>query len=108
MGEESKEKARRGFGAMAPEAQKEIARKGGKSAHRAGRAHEFTTEEARAAGKKGGHAVSRDREHMARIGRLGGLTRQRAVKEGREMREQSASVAREAEAVRMQAATEEE
>jgi hypothetical protein len=35
----------------------EIARKGGKAAHSAGTAHEFTTEEARVAGRKGGRAT---------------------------------------------------
>lgn len=35
-------------------------------------AHEFTPEEARQAGQKGGEAVSRNREHMAQIGREGG------------------------------------
>ncbi len=35
----------------------EIARKGGKAAHSAGTAHEFTSEEARVAGRKGGRAT---------------------------------------------------
>lgn len=55
--------------------QREIASKGGKAAHAQGRAHEFTADEARAAGRKGGEAVSRDREHMAEIGRQGGKIR---------------------------------
>jgi uncharacterized protein len=42
----------RGFAAMSPEKKKEIAGMGGRAAHAAGRAHQFTTEEARAAGKK--------------------------------------------------------
>ena len=67
----------RGFGSMDPEKQKKIASLGGKAAHKEGRAHEFTAEEARAAGRKGGEAVSRDREHMARIGKLGGQARKR-------------------------------
>jgi hypothetical protein len=41
---------------MSPEKQKEIASKGGKAAHQKGTAHQFTSEEARAAGKKGGQA----------------------------------------------------
>ena len=57
---------------MNPEKQREIARKGGKAAHQKGTAHEFTTDEARAAGRKGGERVSADRAHMSRIGRLGG------------------------------------
>jgi uncharacterized protein len=68
---------KRGFGAMDPEKQRAIARKGGKSAHAQGRAHQFGKDEARAAGQKGGHAVSRNREHMAAIGRAGGLARGR-------------------------------
>jgi general stress protein YciG len=58
--------------------QKEIASKGGKAAHAQGSAHQFTSEEARAAGRKGGQKVSRDREHMAEIGRKGGAARKRA------------------------------
>jgi hypothetical protein len=52
--------------------QKEIARKGGRAAHEKGTAHEFTSDEARAAGRKGGERVSANRDHMSRIGRLGG------------------------------------
>jgi general stress protein YciG len=57
---------------MNSERQREIARKGGKAAHEKGTAHEFTSDEARAAGRKGGERVSADRSHMSRIGRLGG------------------------------------
>jgi general stress protein YciG len=62
----------RGFASMNAEKQREIARKGGRAAHEKGTAHEFTTDEARAAGRKGGERVSANREHMSRIGRLGG------------------------------------
>jgi len=47
----------RGFAAMDPKLVSEIARKGGKAAHTAGTAHEFTSDEARAAGRKGGMAT---------------------------------------------------
>ena len=57
---------------MDRERQREIARKGGRAAHQKGTAHEFTSDEARAAGRKGGERVSADRDHMSRIGRLGG------------------------------------
>lgn len=67
----------RGFGSMDAKKQREIASKGGKAAHAQGRAHEFTPAEAREAGRQGGIAVSRDREHMARIGRAGGQQRAR-------------------------------
>lgn len=66
------EKKKRGFAAMDKEKHREIASKGGKAAHELGRAHQFTSEEAREAGKKGGKTVSQDREHMAAIGRKGG------------------------------------
>ena len=52
--------------------QREIARKGGRAAHEKGKAHEFTPDEARAAGRKGGEKVSVNRKHMAEIGRRGG------------------------------------
>ena len=42
----------RGFAAMDPQRQREIASLGGRAAHQSGHAHEFTSEEARAAGKK--------------------------------------------------------
>ena len=46
----------RGFAAMDPEKQKEIASKGGKASHESGNAHEFNSEEAREAGRKGGES----------------------------------------------------
>jgi len=51
-------KSRRGFAALSPEERKEMARKGGIQAHKLGVAHEFTSDEARAAGRKGG-SISR-------------------------------------------------
>ena len=45
-------KSLRGFAAMDPQRQKEIASLGGRAAHQSGHAHEFTSEEARAAGRK--------------------------------------------------------
>ena len=71
-------KSRRGFASMDPSRQKEIASKGGKAAHAKGTAHEWSSDEARVAGQKGGVAVSRDRAHMAAIGREGGESRSRA------------------------------
>jgi general stress protein YciG len=65
-------KSNRGFAAMDREKQREIASKGGRAAHAKGTAHEFTADEAREAGRKGGEVVSRDRDHMANIGREGG------------------------------------
>lgn len=51
----------RGFASMDPEKQREIASKGGKAAHESGQAHEFTSEEAREAGRKGGQASGGNR-----------------------------------------------
>jgi general stress protein YciG len=76
--------SKRGFAAMDPEKQREIAKRGGIAAHVHGNAHEFTREEAGVAGKKGGDTISQDREHMARIGRLGGEVRRRRAAERRE------------------------
>lgn len=47
---------KRGFAAMDPEKQRAIASKGGRVAHEKGKAHEYSPEEAREAGKKGGAA----------------------------------------------------
>ncbi len=55
---ETGRKERRGFASMSAEKQREIASKGGRAAHQKGTAHEWTSEEARTAGRKGGQ-VSR-------------------------------------------------
>lgn len=55
----------RGFASMDPEKQRAIARKGGRAAHEKGTAHEWTTDEARKAGRKGGlmsHQRRRERK----------------------------------------------
>jgi general stress protein YciG len=41
---------------MSPEKQREIASKGGRAAHQKGTAHEWSSDEAREAGRKGGMA----------------------------------------------------
>lgn len=69
---ERKGTANRGFAAMDREKQKRIASEGGRAAHRQGVAHEWSRDEAREAGRKGGQIVSRNREHMSEIGRKGG------------------------------------
>lgn len=46
----------RGFASMDEEQQRRIASEGGKAAHRSGHAHEFSSQEAREAGRKGGQA----------------------------------------------------
>ena len=52
----------RGFASMERAKQREIASKGGKAAHQKGTAHEWTSEEARDAGRKGGIASHRRRQ----------------------------------------------
>ncbi|UYZ63603.1 KGG domain-containing protein [Hymenobacter weizhouensis] len=53
----------RGFAAMDPAQQRRIASEGGRASHQSGRGHRFTSEEARAAGRKGGQA-SRGRSNQ--------------------------------------------
>lgn len=56
--------SKRGFAAMNPQKQREIAKEGGEAAHERGTAHEFDSQEAREAGKKGGqnsHSGGRNR-----------------------------------------------
>ncbi len=52
-------KGMRGFASMNPDKQKQIASIGGKAAHQKGTAHEWSSEEARTAGQKGGRARQR-------------------------------------------------
>ena len=50
---------------MSPDKQREIARKGGRAAHQKGTAHEWTTDEARSAGRKGGQVSRGGRGRLA-------------------------------------------
>lgn len=61
----------RGFASMDREKQREIASKGGRAAHQKRTAHEWTSEEARAAGRKGGVASHQRKQVL--------LQQQRAV-----------------------------
>src|SRR4051812_47433213 len=81
----SRSRSNRGFASMDREKQREIASKGGRAAHAKGTAHEFDSGEAREAGRKGGMAVSRNREHMAAIGRRGGEARGQSRGRGPQM-----------------------
>ena len=58
-------KERRGFASMSPEKQREIASKGGRAVHQKGTAHEWTTAEARSAGRKGGQISRGGRGRLA-------------------------------------------
>lgn len=65
LGEEDNvAKEDRGFASMDRAKQREIASKGGKAAHQKGTAHEWTSEEARDAGRKGGIASHRRRREQ--------------------------------------------
>ncbi len=57
-----KRKTRRGFASMDPDKQKRIASMGGREAHKSGKAHQWTAEEARKAGRKGGLASRRKKK----------------------------------------------
>jgi uncharacterized protein len=58
----------RGFASMDRNKQREIASKGGKAAHQKGTAHEWTSEEAREAGRKGGMASHRRKQQQQQGG----------------------------------------
>lgn len=62
----------RGFASMDRAKQREIASKGGKAAHQKGTAHEWTSEEAREAGRKGGMASHRRKQEQQQSGEIGG------------------------------------
>jgi general stress protein YciG len=62
--EDTVAKEDRGFASMDRAKQREIASKGGKAAHQKGTAHEWTSEEAREAGRKGGMASHRRKQQQ--------------------------------------------
>ncbi len=73
---QAKEGHGRGFASMSPEKRREIAQKGGKAAHAQGRAHIWTSEKAREAGRKGGQRSRRSKksdsaEHKTSAGSSG-------------------------------------
>lgn len=70
----------RGFASMSAEKQREIASKGGKAAHQKGTAHQFTSEEARAAGRKGGQASGVARSKKSEKGMSKTITKSQATK----------------------------
>lgn len=65
-------RSKRGFAAMDPEKQREIASKGGRAAHAKGTAHEWTSEEARVAGRKGGQISRGGRGRLSETSSDGG------------------------------------
>lgn len=80
--EASSEPKARGFAAMEPDRLKRIASMGGQAAHREGVAHEFTKEEASAAGKLGGKKVAAIPGHMSAMGRRSAKARVEALPAG--------------------------
>lgn len=64
-------KENRGFASMTPERRRELASLGGKAAHEKGTGHEWTPDEARAAGSKGGLASTRRRTEAKKVARNG-------------------------------------
>jgi general stress protein YciG len=60
MKQDQKQIPKRGFAAMNEEKRKEIASKGGHAAHEQGVAHEWNSQQAKAAGKKSGKSRRRD------------------------------------------------
>jgi general stress protein YciG len=56
----------RGLAAMSPERRREIASKGGRTSQARGTAHQWTAEEASAAGKKGSARYALRKEEMVR------------------------------------------
>jgi len=108
MNDRDNAKARgRGFASMDQEKQRSIASLGGRAAHQQGTAHEFSSEEAREAGRKGGEAVSANRAHMAAIGRKGGEASHRGsaatrVTEVSQPASSRMSLSREVDAIREQ------
>jgi general stress protein YciG len=53
---DTKRSGKQGFASMTPERMREVASSGGRAAHEKGTGHEWTSEEAREAGRKGGKA----------------------------------------------------
>ncbi len=58
---------RRGFAALDAEQRRRIASMGGRAAHEKGTAHEFTSEEAAAAGRKRGQGVKKSGNQLTPV-----------------------------------------
>lgn len=97
MTEQNPRSSNRGFASMDQDKQRAIAAKGGRAAHASGNAHEFSPAEARVAGRKGGEAISRNRQHMAAIGREGGHARHANARQQQQQQQQPHEIERTAE-----------
>ena len=80
----------RGFASMDRTKQREIASKGGKAAHQKGTAHEWTSEEAREAGRKGGMASHRRKQEQQQSDDGGGMPSSMPLENPRDTGEQGA------------------
>ncbi|PTQ86908.1 KGG domain-containing protein [Nitrosomonas ureae] len=58
--DQSDNTSNRGFASMDPKKQRDIASEGGRAAHQKGTAHEFDSDEAAEAGRKGGQAQGKN------------------------------------------------
>lgn len=97
MTEQNPRSSNRGFASMDQAKQRAIAAKGGRAAHASGNAHEFSPAEARVAGRKGGEAISRNRQHMAAICREGGHARHANARQQQQQQQQPHEIERTAE-----------
>ncbi|MCI1068129.1 KGG domain-containing protein [Stenotrophomonas geniculata] len=97
MTDQNPRSSNRGFASMDQDKQRAIAAKGGRAAHASGNAHEFSPAEARVAGRKGGEAISRNRQHMATIGREGGHARHANARQQQQQQQQPHEIERTAE-----------
>lgn len=87
--EASQQRQPHGFARLSDARRREIASEGGKTAHQLGRAHQFTSIEARAAGSKGGklaHLLGRAHRFTSEEARVAGRKGARAAQEMRELR----------------------
>jgi general stress protein YciG len=66
--DQGRERRGRGFAGMDAERQRQISAEGGRAAHQKGTAHEFDSEEAREAGRKGGQASGGSRRKNSSVG----------------------------------------
>lgn len=85
---------KRGFAAMDPERQRQIAREGGRAAHESGHAHEWNAEAAARAGHRAhqlGRAHEWTSEEAARAGRKGGVAASQQRKNARRLAEAAAA-----------------
>ena len=76
--------SKRGFASMDKAKQRQIASAGGLASQATGKAHKFNSAEAKEAGKRGGAIVSANRQHMSRIGSVGGRRRGEMMRDRKE------------------------